>query len=74
MIKLYLATLQAQTEPINVDKVIVKLKEGNVTFLPGHITVLSIIENGYVKYEDKEINIDSAVVHFSNDELYITYI
>lgn len=57
----------------NIDRVIIKLVEGNVEILANHVPFISLIKNGYVKYNDQEINIESGVVHLQKNKMYITY-
>lgn len=73
MIELNIASVDGEKVKENVESVIIKLVEGNVKILPRHIDFISLIKNGYVKYEDKTIDIKEGVVHFENDRMFITY-
>lgn len=55
------------------DSVVMKLTDGNITVLPEHIPFISSIKNGYIRFNDQDINIEKATVHFKNNELYVAY-
>lgn len=71
--KLKIASPGKENVDQEVENVVLKLVSGNVEILENHIPFLSLIKNGYVKYNDQEIEIENGVVHFKNNQLYITY-
>ncbi len=73
MITLNIANPNGENIKKDVNVVEMKLVDGNIAVLQGHTPFISYIENGYVKYEDKKIDINSGTVHFNDNNLYITY-
>lgn len=74
MIKLNIAHPSKKKIYAEVDNVVIKLITGNVDIKTGHIPFLSIIKDGYVKYNNNQIKIKDGVVHLKDNNLYITYI
>ncbi len=73
MIKLSLSTPSEVSYEEEVTQVEVKLVEGNMTVLTDHVPFISLIKNGYVKFNDKQVDIQEGIVHFNNNNMYITY-
>ncbi len=73
MINLSLATPLKIDYQEEVSQVEIKVVEGNITILENHIPFISLIENGYVKFNDKKVDIKNGVVHFNKNNMYITY-
>lgn len=73
MINLKLASPLGVDVEKEVSQVEIKVVEGNIVILPNHIPFISKIENGYVKFDDNQIDIEEGVVHFNKNNMYITY-
>lgn len=74
MINLEIVNPKGTNYKEEVKTVQVKTIEGNIGILPGHIPFISLIQNGYVKFNDQEIKIKDGIIHFEDDDLYISYI
>lgn len=73
MINIFIAS------PVNANyqdtsaQVEIKTTNGVMTLLQNHIPIVSEIKDGYIKYNNKKINIKNGVLNFKNNNLYLTY-
>ncbi|MFV0289063.1 MAG: hypothetical protein ACK5HR_06415 [Mycoplasmatales bacterium] len=73
MINLKLSTPTGVSIEEEVSQVEIKMVEGNATILSDHIPFISLIKNGYVKYNQEQIDVQKGIVHFDKNNMYITY-
>lgn len=70
-IKLAIRTHQGKLFDEICDHIVVKGKEGEFAIFPNHVSVITTIEEGFIKFVSKDhtlyLSVCSAVVEFSNN-------
>ena len=71
MLNVRVATIEKEIFNYSVDKLIVKTLAGEITILPGHAPLMSIIKKGYIYLNEEKYEIELGTINIIDNTVQV---